>query len=303
MCFQEPNATEKLNDFPIQNQEPISDATMDSPLDNCEERDTADEPKNVTTQNQAPVVEAAAHNPGEDREEPQDCETNPTEISQASAQRLDIPGTDKEDQWLYKWDVDIGKAAKKLKWSLPMKVSPKTRDLLLSLNDALALGTLTEELGFKPKWNTSADYNLLRSFFESPKPFVIARTTPQDSERNTPLHLAAWLGLGDALEKLLQWAPFLGRDYVNARNYYKATPLLLGTQRLPTKGLNLLLDHGADVNAVDSKGYSVLDYVLDIWDKEKTQLILRRGADVKGGKASKARKDRMNELLGQDGKT
>ena len=175
-------------------------------------------------------------------------------------------------------DLELEEAPKEQVWAFPKELSRETMEPVQSLNKNISLGPLKRNLKFKPKPNEQ-DFDALHSFCSSPVPNVIARTCFEpEKHKNTPLHLAAFLGLDELLGKPLQWAPYLGKDYVNARNRYGATPLHLGTQRLSTASLTLLLNGGADVNTVDCKDRSVLDYTVHALAVKKLQLLLERGA-------------------------
>jgi len=177
-------------------------------------------------------------------------------------------------------------------WSLPKNFPQEITERLQSLNKRITLGPLKERLKFKPDPIDQEDYEALRSFCSSTEPNVLARScyeSDPEVNKNIPLYLAASLGLEELLEKLLQWAPYLGKDYVNARNNYEATPLHVGTYELSTAGFTMLLDYGADVNATNHHKESVLDLVLYKEDGEKLRLLLERGTDPKG-KVGKLRK-------------
>lgn len=209
-----------------------------------------------------------------------------------TAVSLDIPETKEHDKRMYKGDLQLEGGSKKQMWTLPKNFPQEITERLQSLNKRITLGPLKERLKFKPDPIDQEDYKALRSFCSSTEPNVLARSDYEpdpEVNRNIPLHLVAWLGLEELLEKFLQWAPYLGKDYVNARNYYEATPLHVGTYELSTAGFTMLLDYGADVNATNHHKESVLDLVLYKEDGERLRLLLERGTDPKG-KVGKLRK-------------
>ena len=93
------------------------------------------------------------------------------------------------------------------------------------------------------------------------------------------IHRAAYYGNIDTVEKLIQ----TGQD-INCRNRKGNTPLmmaLLGTSNKKTKGklLNFLLNHGADVNAVNEDGDSTLHVAINASSKKFVESLLNSGAD------------------------
>ena len=104
-----------------------------------------------------------------------------------------------------------------------------------------------------------------------------------DGRRDTPLHVAAMLGHGEELVDLL-----IGHGaQVNATNHQGWTPL---HRVLDKKVAEVLLDHGADINARDKDGLTPLHIAVgtehgrvteyDVGDEGTDNAVRRRVADM-----------------------
>lgn len=58
------------------------------------------------------------------------------------------------------------------------------------------------------------------------------------------------------------------------------TPLIMAASSGAFPAVQLLIDHGADVNAVDSEGFTALISAVMSNNKESVQLLIAKGADV-----------------------
>ena len=109
-----------------------------------------------------------------------------------------------------------------------------------------------------------------------PNPRVIAR----QSDYTTPLHLAVTLGQEDSIKNLLEWAPYLGLDYVNAQSCTRETPLHFSLHNASTTVTELLLEYGANIEAVDYFGRTPLHTATRLGDLNQARLLLDCGADA-----------------------
>jgi ankyrin repeat protein len=96
----------------------------------------------------------------------------------------------------------------------------------------------------------------------------------QDTEGNTPLHMAAMNGFQAVTEALLA-----NQADVNAQTRSGNTPLLLAAERNNSKILSLLLEHGADVNAQSNDGRTALSIAAYRGQVENGKLLLAAGAN------------------------
>jgi ankyrin repeat protein len=93
----------------------------------------------------------------------------------------------------------------------------------------------------------------------------------------TAVHLAAFFGRMDAVRLLLERGAPAGERSTNAMANMPLHAAMAG--RLGAKGLCLLLDHGAEVDAQQHGGYTVLHAASMHGDEELVRLLLERGAD------------------------
>ena len=99
----------------------------------------------------------------------------------------------------------------------------------------------------------------------------------QDSDGNTPLHMAAEQGL-TVIAKMLVWA---GADMeARAGVSGDVTPLLLATVNCHTTTATALLDLGADPRAADSLGSTALEIAARSNNVRLMLALIRRGALV-----------------------
>lgn len=227
---------------------------------------------------------------------------------------VDIPETEERYKWLYRADAQLDDATVAQWWSMPIHPLTKIVQYPEFPNKEQLLGPLMERL--KLPLRTSGKnlddfgYAELRSLCSVKEPKVIARYVPDHRgwEKITALHLAAYDGSEDILEELLQWAPVLGKDYVNARTLQQATPLHYTMYRASTAATIMLLNYGGDVNAVDEDNNSALDIAIAMrtrkllpprhgWKNRNTdqiRLLLKWGADHQG------RTEALREILGAE---
>jgi ankyrin repeat protein len=92
----------------------------------------------------------------------------------------------------------------------------------------------------------------------------------------TPLHLAAYFGHREAAECLLAHG---ANVEVRSNNDMRNLPHHAATANRQHALVELLLEHGADVNAVQSGGFTSLHEAALLGDEELVKLLLARGAD------------------------
>ena len=100
-----------------------------------------------------------------------------------------------------------------------------------------------------------------------------AKIEARDSEKWTPLHLAAWNDSQAVAEFLLD----RGADY-EARDKWQRTPLHLAARWDSLAVAELLLDRGADKDARDVNQHTPLYYAIDNDYEEIAELLRSRGA-------------------------
>lgn len=93
----------------------------------------------------------------------------------------------------------------------------------------------------------------------------------------TPLHLACFFGQPQAVELLLQGGAPVDCE---SRNPAKLHPINSAAAARSARSVELLLDHGANVNAAQSGGYTALHSSAHNGDVETVRLLLDRGADA-----------------------
>ena len=95
-------------------------------------------------------------------------------------------------------------------------------------------------------------------------------------DKATPLYVASRHGHADVAQLLLEH----GAD-VNAHNSHGSTPLLLASQNGSDEIVWVLLEHGADTDARDEEGWSPLEQA-SMWGRVKVvEVLLEHGADAK----------------------
>jgi len=102
---------------------------------------------------------------------------------------------------------------------------------------------------------------------------------PYQENNLRPLHFAGMNGAFAAAEMLLEISP---PEHINEKiGPSQETVLHLASYRKgAVETVRLLLDMGADVNAVDNRGRTPLSRAIDGRDAEIVRLLIRRGADV-----------------------
>ena len=124
-----------------------------------------------------------------------------------------------------------------------------------------------------------AEIDTLRTWVESgapwPKSFVLAapRAVVQEDGRTRAIFDAIRHDDADALQEMLR-----DEKLVDVRNKYGATPLMHAALYSGMQTFRLLLDQGADPNAVDNHGMSAL--MLAVSDPDKVRLLLAHDAQV-----------------------
>ncbi len=98
-----------------------------------------------------------------------------------------------------------------------------------------------------------------------------ADVNAKDRAGNTSLHMASF-----------NWSNWVASDWFNSmgQETWCWTEIKLETSDMSLDVTRLLLDHGADVNAVDIRGETPLYNAIKNGQKSVTQLLLARGADV-----------------------
>jgi len=98
----------------------------------------------------------------------------------------------------------------------------------------------------------------------------------QDTEGNTPLHLAAWHGNIMIVKYLIDnWANV---NSVSKRGY---TPLHDAAMRGHNQIVKYLLDYGADINVIDNDGYTPLHNAVLSTDILTIHVLLCYGIDTR----------------------
>ena len=102
-----------------------------------------------------------------------------------------------------------------------------------------------------------------------------------DYRSQVPLHLAAQNGKAEIVERLLNQKKRSAQ--VKAINEEEETALHLASRNKHKKVLSILLDAGAELNAVSKNG-TALSWALSNGDSESARLLLEKGANVTVGK-------------------
>src|SRR5258708_3545394 len=92
----------------------------------------------------------------------------------------------------------------------------------------------------------------------------------------SPLHIAAAYG---PLLEMVQVLLSLGANVNDANNNSRRTPLFLACTK-PYEKAEFLLVYGADIQAQDKHGFTVLHNAAIYGDEELVDLLLRHGADL-----------------------
>ncbi len=92
----------------------------------------------------------------------------------------------------------------------------------------------------------------------------------------TPLHLAAYFGYREIANFLLNEGAHL---HVKAKNQNENTPLQAAIANKKIELATFLIEQGADVNAVQSGGWTGLHEATLLGDKKIVALLIENGAD------------------------
>ncbi|TPX16473.1 uncharacterized protein E0L32_003767 [Thyridium curvatum] len=107
---------------------------------------------------------------------------------------------------------------------------------------------------------------------------VISNGAPvmsRDSEGNTAMHFAAWLGMSDFIDILCDHGHAL-----DVQNNYELTPLHLAIQYGHLDAASRLLARGANPSVAGPQGYTGLHFSLESSSKPMVHLLLNSGASV-----------------------
>ena len=98
----------------------------------------------------------------------------------------------------------------------------------------------------------------------------------KDDIGKTPLHLAVYYGIEEMVKLLLNW----GAD-TEIEDMRGSTPIqIASSSRRNESILLLLIDKGADIETRDSEGQTPLGKAIDSDSPSSTQILIRHGADV-----------------------
>lgn len=108
-----------------------------------------------------------------------------------------------------------------------------------------------------------------------PGTFTLPGYTDPISSRLTPLMISAMLGHGDVVDALLDH----GAD-IDAHDDKGWTPLIFAVARKRIDVVAKLIDRGADMDARNSDGYTALMFAVTGGHEQTVRLLAERGADV-----------------------
>ncbi|KAL8920307.1 MAG: hypothetical protein Q9172_004567 [Xanthocarpia lactea] len=104
-----------------------------------------------------------------------------------------------------------------------------------------------------------------------------AEVNARGGEYEYPIIAAAAEGRGDIVEILIDHEAYVNVNQVKGHN----TPLLvLAGSTLSKETMELLLNHGADIESVSDQGTTVLIAAAASWDSEGVTMLLDRGANI-----------------------
>jgi uncharacterized protein len=105
-------------------------------------------------------------------------------------------------------------------------------------------------------------------------------TTAWSADGFTPLHLAAFFGHPAATRLLAERGADLEARSTNEQFAFDARPLHSASAAGQREVCGVLLDAGADVNAVQHGGYTALLDAAQAGNRELAEVLLERGADA-----------------------
>ena len=119
------------------------------------------------------------------------------------------------------------------------------------------------------------DYATSSGLRELVKALTLAEDAHADSYGNTTLHHACWNGQGEVVKILLEKDP----ASVNKPNDEGESPLILAAQKGKNDFTAMLIEKGADVNAVDNSQHSAMFYASEAGYTEIVEQLLIAGAE------------------------
>ncbi|KAK2148618.1 hypothetical protein LSH36_488g00005 [Paralvinella palmiformis] len=199
---------------------------------------------------------------------------NVLELKQKIVEREEIWKDDKALKSRMKELRRSGKMAF-IRWSMPSRLLYRDKD-----KPTDPLRTITMEECVKLLLEHKADPNVKDNFGE------------------TSLHYAARDGAINLLRVLLK----SNKIFVDVKNKEGLTPLHIASKNRNLKVTDILLQHGADINAPNNKGYTVLMEAAQDGATDVVRYILEHGADVKredeSGDYSEIDASKMSEAAG-----
>jgi len=115
-----------------------------------------------------------------------------------------------------------------------------------------------------------SDENLIQSYSPESADLVLDSRT-----RRTLLHMLCEINRHEVLRVMLE-----GGAQPDPRNLQQETPLHVALKKKSSECVDLLLKHGADLTAVNHKGYSILHAASEFGYYEVAKESLRAGADI-----------------------